>query len=142
MTYGTTPNDIREAIGLADDSSSLIKESADIKVFLWGSGKARREFLHVDDMASACTHIMHLDSSAFSQSFINVGCGSDNTILEIAELVQEIVGYEGKTLFNTDQPDGTMQKLLDIQKINSLEWKPAYNLKTGLRIVYQWYCEK
>ncbi len=142
VTQGTIPNDIREAIGLADDSSSLIKESADIKVFLWGSGKARREFLHVDDMAAACMHIMQLESSAFSQSFINVGCGSDNTILEIAEMVQEAVGFEGEILFNTEQPDGTMQKLLDVQQIKNFDWKPDYSLEKGLSSVYQWYCQR
>ncbi len=148
-TYGPIPADIKDAIGLADDSSSLLSGASNARVQLWGSGAPRREFLHVDDMAAACIYVMNLDKSSLAQetedesrpcSFVNVGSGLDDTIGEVAEMICEVVGFEGETVYDADKPDGTMQKLLDTQKISSLNWKPLYSLKDGLIHAYQWYC--
>lgn len=141
---GAIPADIKEAIGLAPDSSRLIHH--DPKVILWGTGKARREFLHVDDMAAACVFVMGLDQPVYTEAadppragFLNIGTGEDSTIGEVAELVRGIVGFPGATVYNSSQPDGTPQKLLDVSRLNSLGWRPAIPLEQGLQAVYSWY---
>ncbi len=141
--YGAIPADIKEAIGLAADSSCLVHHSP--RVVLWGSGSPRREFLHVDDMASACVHVMGLDQSVFSPpapSFVNIGCGSDITIRETAALIAGLVGFEGETIYNPDQPDGTPRKLLSTTRINDLGWRPAFTLESGLADAYRWYTSR
>jgi GDP-L-fucose synthase len=105
-------------------------------VSIWGDGTARREFLHTDDLAEAVLFLMdNYDDSAI----VNVGCGEDQTIRELAETIQKVVGYSGRLEFDTSYPNGTPQKILDISKINSLGWKPRIPLKEGLMPVYQWY---
>ena len=105
-------------------------------VSIWGDGTARREFLHTDDLAAAVLFLMdNYDDSAI----VNVGCGEDQTIRELAETIQKVVGYSGRLEFDTSYPNGTPQKILDISKINSLGWKPSLPLKEGLMQVYQWY---
>jgi len=105
-------------------------------VSIWGDGTARREFLHTDDLAEAVLFLMdNYDDSAI----VNVGCGEDQTIRELAETIQKVVGYSGRLEFDTSYPNGTPQKILDISKINSLGWKPRIPLKEGLMRVYQWY---
>ncbi|MDE0793973.1 MAG: GDP-L-fucose synthase [SAR324 cluster bacterium] len=105
-------------------------------VSIWGDGTARREFLHTDDLAEAVLFLMdNYDDSAI----VNVGCGEDQTIRELAETIQKVVGYSGRLEFDTSYPNGTPQKILDISKINSLGWKPRIPLKEGLMQVYQWY---
>ena len=105
-------------------------------VSIWGDGTARREFLHTDDLAEAVLFLMdNYDDSAI----VNVGCGEDQTIRELAETIQKVVGYSGRLEFDTSYPNGTPQKILDISKINSLGWKPCIPLKEGLMQVYQWY---
>jgi GDP-L-fucose synthase len=105
-------------------------------VTLWGTGSPRREFLHVDDMAEACVFLMaRYDSS----EIINVGCGQDVTIAELAELVREVVGYEGDIVFDRTKPDGTPRKLLDTTRINSLGWAPRISLSEGLASAYAWF---
>ena len=105
-------------------------------VSIWGDGTARREFLHTDDLAEAVLFLMdNYDDSAI----VNVGCGEDQTIRELAETIQKVVGYSGRLEFDTSYPNGTPQKILDISKINSLGWKPRIPLKEGLIPVYQWY---
>ena len=105
-------------------------------VSIWGDGTARREFLHTDDLAEAVFFLMN---NYEDSAIVNVGCGEDQTIRELAETIQKVVGYSGRLEFDTSYPNGTPQKILDISKINSLGWKPRIPLKEGLIPVYQWY---
>jgi GDP-L-fucose synthase len=139
--YGLIPEDIRQSIGYIAETKSLQKDYAP-KVILWGTGSPRWEFLHVDDMAAACIHVMNLDQSCFSgdnPSFLNVGTGEDITIRETAECIAELVGFTGETIYNSNQPDGTPRKLLDTTRINSLGWKPRFNFRQGLEDAYRSY---
>lgn len=105
------------------------------KVVVWGTGNARREFLHVDDLAEALMLVM----DRYDESTpINVGTGTDCTIRELAELMAEVTGFQGRVEFDALRPDGTPRKVLDVQKISQLGWKPRYQLKEGLRLAYQW----
>ncbi len=104
------------------------------EVELWGTGSPRREFLHVDDLATACLHLMEHYSE---QGLVNIGTGEDVTIKELAELIQGIVGYAGSIRWNTDKPDGTPRKLMDVSKINSFGWKASIDLPTGIKMVYE-----
>jgi GDP-L-fucose synthase len=112
------------------------------KVVIWGTGKPRREFLYVDDMADACVHVMHLDRSVYEEntdpqlSHINVGAGKDVTIAELAELIGRVVGYEGKIEFDASKPDGTPRKLMDSSKLRSLGWSPKVQLLEGMIETY------
>ncbi len=138
--YGAIPAEIRAAIGLAPDSSRLVHDRP--QVVLWGSGSPRREFLHVDDMAAACVHVMGLDQDVFAPpapSFLNVGTGHDITIRETAALVAALVGFDGETVYNPGQPDGTPRKLLATGRINALGWQPRLSLQAGLADAYRWY---
>ena len=102
----------------------------------WGSGKPRREFLHVDDMAAACLHLLeHYDGS----QQVNVGTGQDATISEIAEMVAQAVGFEGETRWDTSKPDGTPQKLLDVSKLKASGWLPGIDLRDGIASTVEWY---
>jgi GDP-L-fucose synthase len=97
------------------------------------------EFLHSSDLADAVLFLMeNYDDS----EIVNVGCGKDQTIKELAEMIQDVVGYKGHLKFDSTRPDGTPQKILDISKINSLGWKPMISLREGLKQVYQWYTEQ
>jgi GDP-L-fucose synthase len=108
-------------------------------VQVWGSGAPRREFLYVDDMASACLHVMlHYNNP---NQILNVGCGYDYSIKEMAETIKNIVGYKGEIAFDNTKPDGTMQKLLDVQLINQQGWKAATTLQDGLQKTYQDFCD-
>ncbi|HVB31841.1 MAG TPA: GDP-L-fucose synthase [Gemmatimonadaceae bacterium] len=114
------------------------KRNAAPSVTIWGTGRPRREFLHVDDMASACVHLMqHYDSS----EIINVGCGEDISILDLAHMIQWLVGYEGTIEFDTTKPDGTPLRRLDITRLLSTGWAPTISLEDGVRTTYAWYCE-
>lgn len=116
-------------------------------VEIWGTGNPKREFLHVDDMASACLHVMALsplqysDSTLPMQSHINVGSGIDCTIRELAETIAKVSGFSGELSFDVSKPDGTPRKLLDITKLKALGWSPTIGLEQGLRPVYQWFVE-
>lgn len=104
----------------------------------WGTGSPRREFLHVDDMAAACLHLLeHYDGPAQ----VNVGTGRDSTIKEIAGLVAEVVGYEGETTWDTSKPDGTPQKLLDVSKLRDEGWEAGIGMREGLETTVAWYRE-
>lgn len=113
------------------------------KVIVWGTGKVRREFLHVDDLAGACIYIMNLERNIFykaikqSCSHINVGSGEEFTIAELAKIIKEIVGYIGEIEFDLEKPDGMKRKFLDSKNINNLGWKKKVFLRTGLRQVYK-----
>lgn len=107
-------------------------------VTLWGTGSPRREFLHVDDLASACLFLLeHYDDP----QTINVGVGQDLTIKALAELVQRVVGYEGELVWDTSKPDGTPRKLLDVSRLSGLGWKPTVALEDGVRATYAWFQE-
>ncbi|HEX7387942.1 MAG TPA: GDP-L-fucose synthase [Castellaniella sp.] len=115
------------------------------QVVVWGSGTPRREFLHVDDMAAACVHVMELDTVAYRsqtqpmQSHINVGTGQDVTIRELAETVARVVGYTGRVEFDPSKPDGTPRKLLDVSLLRRLGWQAGIPLEQGLRDTYAWF---
>ena len=117
------------------------------EVTVWGTGNARREFLHVDDMAEACVHVMELDDAVYEAntrpmlSHINVGAGVDISIRELAELVREVVGFSGKIRFDTDKPDGAPRKLLDTSRLTALGWQPRIDLRDGLASTYAWYLD-
>lgn len=102
-------------------------------VEVWGTGLPRREFLFVDDVADACFLLMQQYNE---KSFVNVGCGSDLTIRELAEIIKQVVGYDGELRFDTSKPDGTPRKLMDISKLNALGWSPKISLQEGIRLAY------
>lgn len=109
-------------------------------VEIWGSGKPKREFLHVDDLANACIHIVNNYDHKDINPIVNVGTGTDLSIKELAYLIKNIVGYHGDIKFDPSKPDGTLGKLLDITKMHSLGWKPKTVLEDGIRDTYNWYC--
>lgn len=108
------------------------------EVVVWGTGKPRREFLYVDDLADAL-HFLMLNYNG--NSIVNVGVGKDVTITELAETIKEISGYKGRIVYDTSQPDGTPQKLLDVTKIHSLGWKAGHSLSQGIEKAYQWFSD-
>lgn len=116
-------------------------------VAIWGTGNAMREFLHVDDMASACIHIMGLSDEMYARytepmlSHINVGTGCDIIIRELVEILKRVIGYEGSISFDTTKPDGAPRKLLDVSKLNKLGWEYSIELEQGLQKTYQWFLE-
>jgi GDP-L-fucose synthase len=167
--FGPIPEDIRR--GLNQPGSNTDKDIADAgnAIRLWGSGRPRREFLHVDDLASACCMVMGLnqdryravtqckaegedpvpaavdtnpDAATVNVSHINVGVGSDVTILELAETVKTIVGYSGEVQWDRSKPDGTPRKLLDVSLLESIGWNPQIPLKDGIRATYRWYLDR
>jgi len=109
------------------------------EVVVWGSGEPLREFLHVDDLAEACLYLME---NYDQKPFVNVGTGSEISISDLALLVKEIVGFEGKLHFDRSKPDGTPRKLLDVSRIHALGWKHQMDLEAGIRSVYQIYIEQ
>ena len=108
-------------------------------VELWGTGSPLREFLHADDLADACVYLM---KNYDGEQFVNIGVGEDITIKNLAELIKSTVGYEGELRWNTDKPDGTPRKLMDVSKLHSMGWKHRYNLEEGVRITYQDFLQK
>ena len=112
------------------------KQAGTKSIAVWGSGNPRREFLHTDDLADACVFLLeHYDQP----DLINVGCGEDVTIRELAETVCDVLGFEGTLEFDPTKPDGTPRKLLDIQKIKSLGWSPKIPLREGIANAYDWF---
>jgi GDP-L-fucose synthase len=112
------------------------KESGSPEVVVWGTGEPRREFLHVDDLASAAIFLMlNYDDSAI----VNVGVGEDVTIRQLAELIRQITGYSGGLAFDSTKPDGTPRKLLDVSRLNALGWNASVGLKDGITTTYEWY---
>jgi GDP-L-fucose synthase len=109
------------------------KQQGREEVVVWGTGTPRREFLHVDDLAAGCLHLME---STNPPDWINLGCGQDVSIRELAELVKTTVGFTGKLTFDTSKPDGTPRKLLDVAKMNALGWKAQIPLPSGLADAY------
>ena len=123
------------------------KIRGDKEVEIWGSGKPRREFLYSEDMADACVFVMEnvnfkdlmQDKKEVRNTHINIGTGEDISIKELAELIQQTIGYKGTLVYNTSKPDGTMVKLTDPSKLHALGWKHKVLLKQGISIVYEWY---
>ncbi|MBC7417598.1 MAG: NAD-dependent epimerase/dehydratase family protein, partial [Pedobacter sp.] len=110
------------------------KKNDEEKVTIWGSGTPRREFLHADDLAEACIFLMQTYNDS---GFLNIGVGHDISILELAELVQEIVGFKGKIETDLSKPDGTPRKLMDVSRLNGLGWVARTSLKVGITKVYE-----
>jgi GDP-L-fucose synthase len=123
------------------------KVAGDKQVIAWGTGTPKREFLYSDDMADACVYLMSLPDSEFEQPFsnknmpplFNIGCGKEITIKELAELVKDVVGFRGDIVWDTSKPDGTPQKLLDVQRINAMGWHAKTDLKEGIEKSYRDY---
>ncbi|MCX7959532.1 MAG: NAD-dependent epimerase/dehydratase family protein [Deltaproteobacteria bacterium] len=108
---------------------------------VWGTGNARREFLHCDDFADACIFLMERYNASDVEPFINIGSGTDVTIRELAYLIAELSGFEGKIEFDTTKPDGTPQKLLDVSRMSRLGWSYKISLRDGLEKTIRWFCE-
>jgi GDP-L-fucose synthase len=121
---------------------ALIRKAHEAKInnqpafTVWGSGSPRREFLYVDDLADALAFLLE---NYDSPEVINVGCGNDVTIRELAEIVSEVVGFKGKLIFDPSKPDGTPRKLLDTSRLEKLGWTPRVALRDGIEQTYQWY---
>lgn len=119
----------------------------DDTVTVWGSGRPKREFLHVDDMADACVYVMNLSQKLYADktepmlSHINVGTGKDCTIQELAETVSRVTGFQGKIAFDASKPDGTPRKLLDVSRLDSLGWNAKIGLEAGLKNAYAWFVD-
>lgn len=121
------------------------KEGAASEVVAWGTGSALREFLHVDDMATAAVHVMNLDIESYQKqtipmlSHLNVGTGTDCSIKELTETIAEVVGFKGDIRWDAAKPDGAPRKLMDSNKLSCLGWRPRFGLKDGLNDSYCWY---
>jgi GDP-L-fucose synthase len=157
-TFGKIPEDILRAL------KGKMERSTRPAVKLWGTGSPKREFLHVDDMAAACLHLMQMPENQYdallrfqphersdslpssvsqiSVSHLNIGSGKDNTIKGLAKIIEHTVGYEGGITWDTTMPDGMPQKLLDVSRLNASGWLPKIDLKQGIKTTYQWYREQ
>jgi Nucleoside-diphosphate-sugar epimerases len=108
-------------------------------VSIWGTGKPRREFLHVDDLADASIYLME---SYDDENIVNVGCGEDISIGGLAALIAEVIGFSGEIAYDTSKPDGTPRKLLDVSRLNSLGWQPSISLEKGVSDTYRWFLDQ
>lgn len=122
------------------------KLSGTAQVVIWGTGSPRREFLHVDDMAEASIHVMSLSDTDFDQRlaypspcFVNVGTGQDCTIKDLALIIKDKVGFQGKLVFDSTKPDGTPQKLLDVTRLKNMGWQSKTSLEDGIKDTYEWF---
>jgi GDP-L-fucose synthase len=129
--FGPAPEDVRAAWP---------------SVRLWGTGSPRREFLHVDDMAAACLFVMQLADEDYARacaggavSHLNVGCGRDHTVRELAEIISGVVGFKGSITWDASRPDGMGRKLLDVSRLSGLGWRPQVELVEGIKRTYAWY---
>jgi GDP-L-fucose synthase len=123
------------------------KIAAKPTVEVWGTGRPRREFLHVDDLAEACLFVLEIAEEVYAKhtaptmSHLNVGTGTDISIAELAQMIAQVVGFQGTIVFASSMPDGAPRKLLDIGRITALGWHPRIPLRAGLESVYRWFCE-
>ncbi|MCK9352706.1 MAG: GDP-L-fucose synthase [Gallionella sp.] len=120
------------------------KERGEREVIVWGTGAPKREFLYSDDMAEACIYLLEQSTEKLQSLFndeqaplLNVGCGEDLTIRELADLVAAVIGFKGRLIFDSTKPDGTMRKVMDVSRINALGWQRKINLKDGVALSYQ-----
>ena len=117
------------------------------EVAIWGSGRPRREFLHVDDLADACLFVMGVEKSTYEQAtrstlgHVNVGSGEEVTIAELAQMLAGVTGFSGRIVYDPSRPDGTPRKLLDTTRLESMGWRPTIRLEEGLSRTYQWFLE-
>ena len=143
---GKIPADVKAMIGL--DPTSPITQSSALSprdsVQLWGTGTPKREFLYSDDMADACVYLLEQPEGNFADLFndkepplINIGCGEDLTIKELAEMVAEVVDFKGALTFDTSKPDGTMRKVMDVSKLNLMGWTARTSLREGIEFAYK-----
>ena len=116
----------------------VAKQSGALEVVVWGTGTPRREFLHVDDLASACVFLMENYSGS---GIVNIGTGEDLPITELAEMVCEVVGFKGRIIYDTTKPDGTPVKRLDVSRLAALGWQAKTQLRAGVESTYRWYVE-
>ncbi|MCU4164595.1 GDP-L-fucose synthase family protein [Carboxylicivirga caseinilyticus] len=127
----------------------IYQKDQSVVITLWGSGTPMREFLHSDDMAAACIYVMNKitfndvaeGKTEIRNTHINIGCGEDLTIKDLALTIKDVVGYEGELMWDATKPDGTMRKLMDVSKMEKLGWKATISLKDGIANVYGKYCE-
>lgn len=150
--YG--PNDNYDLTG-SHVLAALLRKMHEAKVAgasdvsVWGTGTVRREFLHSNDMADACVFLMNLPDAVYGPivhsdslpPLLNIGCGEDLTVRELAELIREVVGFKGRLVFDTSKPDGTPRKLLDISRMHQLGWQASIPLREGLTAVYWEYAQ-
>jgi GDP-L-fucose synthase len=124
------------------------KLSNDAEVVVWGTGKAMREFLYVDDMAEASIFVLELDKQTYHNntepmlSHINIGTGVDITTRKLAETMKQVIGFEGRLVFDTEKLDGAPRKLIDVSRLSNMGWKYSVDLKYGLEKTYKWYLRK
>ena len=115
---------------------------------MWGTGKAMREFLYVDDMAEAAVFVLNINKETYEKntkamlSHINIGTGVDVTTRELAETISEVVGFQGDLVFDETKPDGAPRKLIDVSRLSKMGWKYKTDLKLGLKLTYDWYLEE
>ena len=144
LIEGELPLGKRGGPGVLTTDNSQLNE---VEVNLWGTGKAMREFLYIDDMAQASLFVLELDENTYQDntqsilSHINVGTGRDVTIREMAETMKQVVGYKGEMAFDTTKPDGASRKLIDVTRLKNMGWTYSTNLKDGLEKVYKWYVD-
>lgn len=122
----------------------LAKVADDAEAVVWGSGKPKREFLHVEDMADACVHVMSVPSRLFAAttegvSHLNIGSGCDYSIADLARIIAKVVGFRGKLVFDSSKPDGAPRKLLDVALLEKIGWQASVDLEAGLRDTYDWF---
>jgi len=138
--FGRIPDDIIAMLGLRREAECFVAEQGkDTAVMLWGSGSPRREFLFVDDLARACLFLMREYNGEIA---INAGVGDDLSILELAEIVQRIVGFDGQVVWDSSKPDGTPRKLLNVDRINALGWQAEVDFESGIHLSYQDYLSR
>ena len=124
------------------------KVNNDAEVVVWGTGNAMREFLYVDDMASASLFVLELDKQTYQDntqpmlSHINVGTGKDVAIREMAETMKEVIGFKGKLTFDTTKPDGAPRKLINVTRLENMGWKYSVDLRKGIEKTYDWYLKE
>jgi len=153
--YGAIPDDFRfSLLSISRSAGHTVSVPENVSlpapaVPIWGSGNPRREFLYVDDLADACLFLVNTPVPVFNSlindsqaPLINIGCGKDHTIRELAGLVKDVVDFDGEIIFDPAKPDGTPQKLLDISKIATLGWDPTQSFQQGIQKTYQWYLEQ
>ena len=151
--------DILEEYGIRLHNTEFVTPNTNlnkVQIEIWGSGNPRREFLYSEDMADACVFLLknidfkdilntecltHTAKNEVRNTHINIGTGKDISIKELAELIKKIIGFKGELYFNTEKPDGTMKKLTDVSKLNSLGWKYKMDLESGIKEMYKWYLQ-